>query len=328
MKFQISNLPPKADSPLADKFQNYGLLWLSIFVLFIFANNAFAAQSVLQLTPFLIHQDLQRGQTLTQEVIITNNSTGSKYLTLSLNDFLPAGTDGETEILPVNQWAPSQVSLARWITIDQQPKYNLLPGESTKIKFFVNVPLNAEAGAHYGALLFTLDDQLVLPGQTKIRQQSAVLIILDVGRGFESGNLSSFSLSAVGDQTNRLQFSTTFHNSGLSSLQPKGKIVVYDIFNRSLATTYINPDANIVLPATDRIFVSRSSGSFWGRYTAVAVATYGSNKLQSRATLVFWVWPPVTTMIWGIFYAIILISLLVFLIRRYNAWLRSKTKQM
>ena len=290
---------------------------------YIIAPHVFAAQSVLQLSPFLVHEDLERGAELTQPVVVTNNSDTAKFLTLSLNDFLPAGTDGETEILPVNQWAPTQTSLATWITVDRQPQYSLQPGESTQMQITIHVPANAESGAHFGALLFTLGDQVVLPGQTQIRQQSATLFIVDVGRGFEKGEISSFGIAAVGDQTARLQFLSTFHNSGLSSLEPKGKIIISDLFNRPVATAYINPDANIVLPNTDRIFVSQVAGNFWGRYTAVATVTFGSNHLESIVKISFWVWPSAVSIIWGGIYALLLIGVVIFALKKYNAWLRS-----
>ena len=135
--------------------------------------------------------------------------------------------------------------------------------------------------------------------------------------------ISSFNLSPIGGQTNQLQFSTTFHNSGLSSLQPKGKIIVYNIFGKQAAMTYINPNANIVLPNTDRIFVSHAQGNFWGRYTAVASVTFGSNRLQYLSTITFWVWPSATTVLWIILYFMAGLAVLIFLIRRYNSWLRS-----
>jgi hypothetical protein len=292
----------------------------------LFPALVFAADSALQFSPFLIEKDLNHGQNFSQTITVTNAGQSPKFLTLSLNDFLPAGTDGETQILPVDHNAPSQTSLARWINIDQQPKYSLGAGESTQVKFTIRVPVDAEAGAHYGALLFTLDDQIALPGQSLVRQQAATLIIADIDRSFERGNISSFSLANVGDQTSSLRFLTAFHNSGLDSLKPKGEILIKNIFGREVARAFINRDANTVLPSADRIFASQAQGNFWGRYTAVAAVTFGSNRLQSMATATFWVWPPVVTIIWGGIYLIIIIIVIILLVRRYNAWLRSKIK--
>jgi len=325
--YAVPNEMGDSSPPKADWNGNYVLkILFVVFVIFAIIRPVFAANSALQLSPFLIEQDLHRGQNFSQDITVTNAGESPKFLTLSLNDFLPAGTDGETQILPVDRTAPSQTSLARWIIIDQQPKYNLEPGESTQVKFTIHVPVDAEAGAHYGALLFTLDDQIVLPGQSLVRQQVATLVIVDIDRSFERGNISSFGLADVGGRTSNLQFLMTFHNSGLNSLKPKGEIAIKNIFGREVANAYINRDANTVLPATDRIFASKAQGNFWGRYTAVATVTFGSNKLQSRATAVFWIFPPVVTILWGVLYLIVIVVVITLSVRRYNAWLRSKIK--
>lgn len=286
-----------------------------------------AVESSLQITPFIFEKDMHRGQQGTETISITNASKSQKILHVSLNDFLPSGTDGQTEILPVDTFASSQTSLSRWIIINQQPTYVLAAGESTRMVFTIAIPVDAEPGAHYSALVITLGDQLGQPAETEVRQQAAALIIVDVDRSFERGVISSFHISELGNQTSQLQFATTFHNNGLSSLKPKGKITLYNIFHKPVAVVPINRDASTVLPGTDRIFISSLSGHFWGLYSATAEVTFGSNKLQSISHVYFWVWPSATALIWDTILVVVVAIILVIAIKRYNAWIRLRAKK-
>lgn len=281
-----------------------------------------AQTSALQLSPFLIQRDLKRGDNFNTEIKITNSGKKTKYLSLSLRNFLPSGNDGSTQILDENQKTPT--GLVDWIKISNQPEYLLEPEQSTVVNFSVNVPAEAEAGSHFGALLFTLEDQLVEPGQSMVRQQAGALIIVDVDRSFEFGLINSFLLTRLGNERNRLQFQTIFKNTGLSSLQPKGKIEIYNWQGNLVSVAAVNQDANIVLPNSQRLFTSATGGNFGGPYSAKLTVWYGSKKLEAKASQFFLVWPPLDVILRGSVYLVLIVLILWQTIKRYNAWLRKK----
>lgn len=283
--------------------------------------------SVLELTPFLIEKDVNRGQVLSDSVVVTNAGPEPRHLIMALQDFLPSGIDGGFEFLPPGKYAPAASGLARWVTLAGQPADVLLPGQSTKVDFQVKIPVEAEAGTHYGGLVFSLQSDYQRSSGSETLQQAAALLILDVDRSFERAEIQSFKFSKIGERAGEMQFLTVVENSGLSSLKPKGRVVIYNWLGKPVATAFVNPDALTVLPKTSRIFVSKIPElKYFGKYRAELTLVYGSKRLEVKGVTSFWVfsWEKV------LMYAFLLItaSLIIFLlIKRYNQWIIRKSNK-
>jgi hypothetical protein len=300
-------------------------LFLPLFCLCV-ALPVFASSndSILGLSPFLIEQETNRGKVLNETITVTNVGTETRELTVALQDFFPVDQDGGVDFLPPGKFAPSASGLARWITVLENPKNILLPGESTQVKFEIKVPIDAESGAHFGALVFSFRENIFASTGTGILPQAAALIILDVDRSFERGEISSFQRKDLGNGSTELNFHTLYKNSGASSLKPKGEIALYNIWNKKIASVFVNPDALTVLPNSERLFVSKIAGqSFFGRYKAILTIYYGSKKLQTVSQISFWIISWTQVVLWIIALAII-IALLIFGIKRYNRWIVEK----
>lgn len=297
------------------------------FVWFFVSVKAQSNDSVLILSPFLIEQDVNRGQIINKSVWVTNDSPFPKHLIISLQDFIPSGRDGGQEFLPPGHYASSASGLARWITITDQPVDILPSKETAKVDFQIKVPVEAEAGAHYGGLVFSLRDSLQTPGVSETIQQAAVIVILDVDRSFERAEIEEFKFSPIGNLPEQLKIRTQIRNIGLSSLKPKGRIVVYNIFGQAVGVSYVNPDALTVLPQTSRVFLSQLPiYNYFGKYRAELTLYYGSKHLEVLAKTSFWIIP------WNkvfLYFIYLLVGIIIFfvLIKRYNRWLINKTRK-
>lgn len=282
--------------------------------------------SGLAITPFLIEAELEGGEVSEQKILLTNTTGKKVSYDISINDFIPDEESGQAKFLPTGQDAQAQYSLSSWISITGQPNFSLNPGESSEIKFQITPPKDAEPGTHYGGMLFSVRTSETTVAGSAVVEKVGAIILAKIGRAKEQGNISNMYVddSATGGKNLILQF----HNFGNVHLKPKGEIFIHNIFGGQSGNLYVNRDAEIILPETQKEFVSNwKPGVFtFGRYTATAVLYYGNPKIEVRNTISFWILPIKQLMAF-----LILVFAMVFFgrkgIRRYNKWLIRKAKR-
>lgn len=304
---------------------------LSSVLVFILSAAPVSAQSDqslefsgLTITPFLIEAELEPGGVVDQKIVLTNTSSKQVAYDFSINDFLP-GENGQVKFLPTGQDAQPKYSLSSWIQITGQPNFNLAPGQSSEVKFQIRPPKDAEPGTHYGGMLFSArNNSTVTSGSITVEKVGAI-ILAKIGRAKEQGSISSFYQEKNEDGIRNIFLQ--FHNFGNVHLRPKGEIFIRNTFGSEVGNLYVNRDADVVLPESQKEFISswHPSQFSFGRYTATAVLYYGNPKIEVRQTISFWILPLRELLI-----AIALLLLVVFGAKRginkYNNWLIKKSK--
>lgn len=272
-----------------------------------------------RITPFIFEQTVQKGESFSGEITLTNTTAAPVILSLAIRDFIPAGRHGEVRFLPANQETDPHFSLSHWVEILEQPDYTLGPGQSTHTTFRISAPADADDGTHYGGILFSFNEGKSQNGTTVIQSVGAILIA-KIGYANGSGTVETFSTPQHTYTSGAIPFMATFRNTGNVHLSPKGKIEIKNIFGKIVGLSYINENAQISLPNTVRQFESFYKGKFMaGKYTATLTLVFGNPKLEAKKTITFWVLPWKPVLKFGLLGTIAL-ALLIFAIIRYNTW--------
>ncbi len=272
-----------------------------------------------RITPFIFEQSVQKGESFTGDITLTNTTAAPVTLSLAIRDFIPAGRHGEVRFLPANQETDSHFSLSNWVEIQKQPDYTLDPGQSTRTTFRIHVPTDADDGTHYGGILFSFSEGKAENGTTVIQSIGAILIA-KIGYANGSGTVETFTTPQHIYASSTVPFVATFRNTGNVHFSPKGKIEIKNIFGKVVGLAYINENAQISLPDTVRQFESVYKGKFMvGKYTATLTLVFGNPKLEAQKTIGFWVLPWKSLIKFGLL-SILVLALLIFAIIRYNTW--------
>jgi hypothetical protein len=279
----------------------------------------------IKISPFIFEETILKGNSYSGEIQLTNTTQSEVGLSVSIRDFIPAGRHGEVRFLPTNQQTDPHFSLSSWVEITKQPVFQLKAGQSTTTGFRVTVPPEADDGSHYGGILFSFDQGAAASG-SKVIQSIGAIIIAKTGKANGQANIHSFNTTQNLYTKSTILLRTEFENTGNVHVIPKGKIEITNIFGRLTGLTYVNPNAQISLPNTNREFESLYQGGFMlGKYQATLVLFYGNPKIELRATTKFWVFPWKQLVGWTLSVLLLTLLLLAF-IKRYNRWIVKKNQ--
>jgi hypothetical protein len=293
-----------------------------------------AAQDLLQpqvvqglsLSPFIFEDSVQKGQTLVHQIQLLNNSAETLYISHEIADFKAGNDTGQPLFLGPGEAANPNYSLSSWVEVKNVPA-KLLPEQKQVVTAKISVPLKAEDGTHYGAILFSYNSAANNGAVgTDIIKKAGTLFFLKIGTANEQGNIINFSSSRHFFTGAAATFSTIFQNTGNVHLKPKGQVLIKNIFGQLVASIAINRDAQIVLPQTFRTFQS-----FWhpffplGLYTATSHVYYGDSNLESIDTISFWIFP-IKSILIAIIIIIILGFSIIYGVKKYNSWIIKKSE--
>jgi hypothetical protein len=245
------------------------------------------------LSPFIFDEQIGKGQSAEEQIIVSNNSNQPLQLSAQSSDFTPGG-DGQQPIFnPDQTQINSAYSLSTWITVGKIPK-TIAANSKITVPVKISVPAKAEDGSHYGGVLFTYSTSSAADDVTIIKK-AATLFFVQTGIANPQISISKFSTNKNSIGNGSVQFQTTFANSGNVHLQPKGYIHITNIFGELVASVQVNPAAQIVLPQTSRTFSSAwNSGLRIGPYHLQEVAYYGDQAQQNfeaHTSLTVWFIP-------------------------------------
>ena len=277
----------------------------------------------LSISPFLLERQMDKGDTTNEIIDITNTSDKPLPVDVTINDFVPVGTNGREEFLDPGQGDP-HYSLSSWITIKSSPKQILQPHEKTEISFSITAPMNAEEGGHYGAILFSSQLGGLEGTGTAVQQKLGAIILVKLGKALEDGQIVKFGPQHTFYNYPPVTFNTSFTNTGNVHVKPRGSISIYNWFGKKVANVLVNENANNVLAKTQRDFASTWKDTFaFGHYRAEVKLVYGDGGQVVTATASFWVipWKLVLIIILLLF---VLTLLSIYGIKRYNKWLIKK----
>ena len=282
------------------------------------------------ITPPLVQLAIAPGQVWSSVLKIVNNNTFDVTYYTQVVDMQPDGESGRSKFIPIinepKDSAYQSFALARWITRPPAPIL-IHAGESANVSYSIHVPVDAEPGGHYAAILIgtepgTFNQQGAL---MKVSSFVSSLIFIQIkGDVKESGRIREFSTSKSLFQTSSVDFTLRFENTGNTHVHPQGDVTIYNMWGKSRGQVLINnqdADFGNVLPASIRKFQFSWTGEQnifdIGPYSAVVTLDYGSDGKQSvSATTYFWIVPVVPVAI-GIGSIILFMLLITWFIRRY-----------
>jgi len=271
----------------------------------------------LTISPFLLERDMQKGDTFNEIIDITNTSSRTLPVDVTVNDFYPQGDQGEPVFVEAGQGDP-HYSLSSWLKIISNPQPILQPGQQTSINFSITPPANAENGGHYGALLFTFQGGPAEGSAVSVTQKLGAIILVKLGQGTTAGDINLFKTAKSFYEYPPVTFLTRFNNTGNVHVKPRGGIVITNWFGKKVATVLVNENANNVLPASQRQFTSVWNSTFaFGHYTAEAQLVYDTNGTIATAKTSFWVIPWRATLLFAVI-LFLLVMLLVWAVKAYN----------
>lgn len=295
-------------------------------ILFVYPFNFVAGAEedkiTLTISPPLVNVKLSPGNNYTSFVKLVNNSLTEVTVFIEAADF-KSGAQGVVEFI-YNEAGDSRYSLSRWLEFATSTM--VLAAQETKdIVFTVNVPVDAEPGGHYAAILAGTKPIGNLSGSgIKINSTLASLVLLEVkGDIDEKGEIKEFSSSRKVYSQPQVKFKVTFANNGNIHLQPRGEIKIYNIFNKEIGSISINQETAFgnVFPESQRQWEFSWNGRKnildAGRLKAVLFLSYGSQaEVTASQTIYFWIiyFKTLAAILLGL---AALIAVVMLLIRRY-----------
>lgn len=303
--------------------KNINRSFVLIIALFLLLVSAHQAQA-LTISPARIEIQGDPGTTITKEITLSNDSkTAEQTFYVTYSNFEAQGETGS----PL--FVEPKGDLGTWMTSDKT--VTLLPNESKKVAFTITIPMDAYSGGHFAAIFFGTSP--AEGGQVSVGAKTGTLILLTVtGTVKEAGGLASFTTANNQKIFNALpvSFEYRWKNDGNDRVKPTGNVTIRNMFYVPVATIDANSVSGNILPHSTRRFdqIVWSNGtpannetvsnSFFaqaayqwknfamGPYFAKLSLIYGTDKLESHKTVIFFVLP------WQLSIIILIILLVIF----------------
>ena len=302
-------------------------------MLFLIGNQAYA----LTASPVKVEVQGDPGQTLHGEIELINEQSELKTLFTSFENFEPAGDTGSPRFIG------NESGLATWM--GSLASLTIEPTKKVVVPYTIAIPKDAEPGGYFAAIFFgEQDPQTQEAGEVSIGGKLGILILLRVsGNIVEDAGLSEYKTSNGTRVFSSLPilFSYRFSNKGGDRVVPLGDIVIKNTFGGTATTLSANKNEGSVLPNSSRKFESiwgqsqsaTSSVGFlnkakqqlsdfhFGLYSAHISVTYGATNQVANDVYRFMLIP------WQLLcLCALVLVVLYFALRRYNAWIISKNK--
>lgn len=284
------------------------ILTLILGLLFYIVPNSLAQQPF-DITAFPARQEitLNPGETRSVPVAFYNRALNPTFGSLGVIDFIVKGNQNSPIFLektPVS----TRYSASSWIQLPFT-QVSLPAQDRTIIYLSVTAPKEALPGGHYASIYFETNPVGQPEGQrvTAVSQRINSLIYIKIpGDIKELAGITQF-LSKKFREYGPIDVETHIVNNGYIHLQPKGKIVLKNLFGMSIQEQAL--DEKNIFPDAISIFTN-SLGQKWmfGQYTVVLNATYGEHNKSLFASRTVFVFP------WKITLVVLLATIILFLI--------------
>lgn len=286
-----------------------------------------AAQSqILSVTPPLYQLSALPGDVWQSSLKVVNGSTYPITVYAEVVNFVPSGEAGHGKFVPIRaDETAARATVAEWIEIVRGP--HVISEEGSKdIPFFVEIPEDAAPGGHYAAILVTTQPPTTGDGAMAVQTSQAVTSLFFVrveGDVHEEGSIREFRAIDQFLERPETEFSLRFENKGNVHLQPKGDIVITNMWGTVRGTIPVNYQTHFgnVLPQSIRDFKFAWQSDFSmadiGRYKAVATLAYGEDGIKNiTSTAYFWVIPLKATLI-TLLIVSVCIAFIVWMVKAY-----------
>ncbi len=308
---------------MTSRFSTY-TSYIFIALAFFFSGVSFSyaqEKQVVSVTPPLFQLSINPGDIWQSSVKVVNGNPYPLTVYAEVFNFKAVGEMGQGRFIPLAESGGDKATLAEWINLPAGP-YVIPPEQTADVTFFVEVPENASPGGHYAAIQISTeppkstDELAVLTSQVV----TSLLFMRVEGDMHESASIREFRAVDAFLDVPDATFSLRFENKGNVHLQPKGDIVITNMWGTERGTIPVNYQTHYgnVLPGTIRDFSFSWKSDFKmtdiGRYKAIATLGFGEDEIQNVTSVAyFWVipikWTLIVLAILGIF--ITLITLMV-----------------
>jgi hypothetical protein len=283
------------------------------------------SEQVLSVTPPLFQLSVAPGDVWQSSIKVVNSNPYDLTVYAEVVNFASQGESGQGKFIPILEDDEKASTLAEWIQISKDP-YIITREQTADIPFFVDIPKDASPGGHFAAILISTqppqkgDEKLsVLTTQTV----SSLFFVRIEGDIHEEGNIREFRAIDSFVDTPEVEFTLRFQNKGNVQLQPRGDIVITNMWGTERGIIPINEKSHFgnVLPESIRDFRFSWKGEYSitdiGLYKAIATLGYGEKDIKNVSQVTyFWVIPLKATLI-TVSIIVLFISLVTWMIKLY-----------
>jgi hypothetical protein len=319
---------------------------LALLIILIVGFLGARSSSALSLSPVRLEVSGNPGETVTKQIILTNESENATTYYPSFANFEASGDSGNPSFVEAKN------DIGTWMTMPESVTLKLK--ESKTVDISIHIPNDAEPGGHFGAAFWGTAPTTPNSG-VSIGAKTTVLVLLSVnGDVKEAGGLVDFGTvdHKFWHTTLPVSFTYRFKNDGGDRIKPVGKIVLHDIVYLPADTIDANPTSGNILPnstrkftvewvknkrAVDYVAPKGAAAAFFdaalyewhnfalGPYMAKMNLLYGTEALRVSKSTFFFVFP------WQLLICLLVIITIVLwggrkLIRRYNRHIIQKAR--
>lgn len=226
------------------------------------------------------------GTTVPKEIFVDNHSNQAVAITVNLKNFTAQGEEGSVNLTDQD----NSYALAKWITVT--PSTATIPAHgSQKFTFTINIPVTAEAGGHFGSIVFaTVPPKDVKGSGAILSQQIASLILMRIpGNVNEQAEVVSLTTDKPFYEFGPVNFDMRVKNNGNIHIQPFGSLQVKNMLGQTVDVP-IEP-RNILPGAIRKIPATLSNKFLLGKYTVSVTASYGSKNQPLVGYVTFYAFP-------------------------------------
>ncbi|HEY4695010.1 MAG TPA: hypothetical protein VIH52_03585 [Candidatus Nanoarchaeia archaeon] len=267
------------------------------------------------------------GQNVQDIIKIRNKGAKSNTFYPRVVDFRSNNIDGTPELLEPGE-GDDTYALAKWINFTKEA-VTLDSQKSEAFNFNITIPVDAEPGGHYGAILFSTEPIPAVGTGLALEAVVGSLILVRVsGDVNEAASIKEFTTDKQSYETAKVNFDTIVTNSGNTHVQPKGTITIKNLLGGTVAALDVNQLSANVLPGSDRKFTIAwdDPGFKVGYYTATVTLNYGNPAKTMTAQTTFWILPWKTLLI-ALVVLVVLVVILTQAVKRYNAWVVARAQK-
>ena len=223
---------------------------------------------------------------------ITNNTNEPLAFFANVQDFIVTDNIGTPELLPADLVIDNKFAASHWATVITDT-LTVHPGKSNTAVLYLQVPGNARPGGRYISVAFkpTAEDLPEGTGASVNTVAGSIVYLTVNGETTENGRVTAFG-APLFSEFGPITLSTKIENSGDNHINPKGQIVIKNIFGQKIYTTALDSRVNI-FPGVERVYQNVFAKKWlFGPYKAVLAGYFGQNdSLPLSAVASFWVIP-------------------------------------
>jgi len=259
---------------------------------------------------------------------ITNHTKSAQTFSLKAVDFGSLNETGGVAFIGVK--TPDlnyKYALSPWIKVENN-SIVVGPGQTLKQSVLITDAHSMPPGGHYGAIFIQPQRSSDKSKNSKVEVSQVVSSLVFVNK--IGGDVYRLDLKGTNSNKSIINLPSKvtlrFHNGGNIHLVPRGKITVTDNQGRIMREGLINQDSGIMLPETNRQFVSnlQNRATVWwpGNYYVNIKYRYDGKDSYTTQTTKFFYFGKILIILIPL---LVGLSLIVFFIVKKPMWKKIKT---